>query len=172
MDLGGIIKWRDTQNSRLYEVFEVWKFYFTSNEDWGFWVKLYNIVISPAKLFLFLRRKIAKHWRRKNRREAQLFAVMNFMIPAPKSHDTKHRSHDLAEVWRENWLATRLWDSMHGVRKHNIINLQFNSLSIQKLDVEVLQNVSKMLAFDLLENFYDECNKYSLKRLVCECDIL
>ena len=53
---------------------------------------------------------------------------------------------------------------MHGVRKHNIINLQFNSLSIQKLDVEVLQNVSKMLAFDLLENFYDECNKYSLKR--------
>ena len=61
---------------------------------------------------------------------------------------------------------------MHGVRKHNIINLQFNSLSIQKLDVEVLQNVSKMLAFDLLENFYDECNKYLLKRLVCECDIL
>ena len=61
---------------------------------------------------------------------------------------------------------------MHGARKHNIINLQFNSLSIQKLDVEVLQNVSKMLAFDLLENFYDECNKYSLKRLVCECDIL
>ena len=61
---------------------------------------------------------------------------------------------------------------MHGARKHNIINLQFNSLSIQKLDVEVLQNVSKMLAFDLLENFYDECNKYLLKRLVCECDIL